>query len=302
MEIYRPVPAPAADGRAPHLTLSPRAAKRVGMRILCLLLLLVAGSLSRAPAAAAPHPWERWDGCTLIADRFFDGDSFQVQHGRSIHVLRLYSVDAPETDAGYGARVAEQAAYFGLTEAEVLRGGRTAKEFTANFLARPFTVITRLKPAPGASRAERYYAIIEREGERLDLALIRAGLARATTETADYPDAAAAQHKVIELRAVEQKAAFDRKGLWATSQRKDKRPTLTERLKPLVQPGTLPAARKVNLNTASVSDLEALPGIGPKTAELIIRARPLRDFAALDAVPGIGAKKIEALRELVSFE
>ncbi len=225
-----------------------------------------------------------------------------MRHGRSIQVLRLYSADAPETDAGYAARVGEQAVYFGVTEAEVLRGGHAAKEFAASFLARPFTVITRRKTAPGASRAERIYAIIEREGERLDLALIRAGLARATTETADYPDAVAAQRKAAELRGVEQKAAFDRKGLWANTKRQDKRPTLTERLKPLVRPGTLPAARKVNLNTATAGDLEALPGIGPKMAAAIIQARPLRDFSALDAVPGIGAKKIEALRDFVTFE
>ena len=274
------------------------------MRFLFLLVLLVSIAPFASPAAEAPRAWQRWDDCTLIADRYFDGDSFQVQHGRSIQVLRLYSVDAPETDAGLGTRIAEQAAYFGVTPAEVLRGGQTAKQFTANFLARPFTVITRLKPAPGASRAERHYAIIERAGERLDVALIQAGLARATTETADYPDAAAAHWKLLELRAVEQKAAFMRKGLWATSQRQDKRQTLTEKLKPLLalRPGTLPAARKVNLNAASAGDLEALPGIGPKTAAAIIAARPLRDFTALDAVPGLGPKKIEALRDLVSFE
>ena len=57
----------------------------------------------------------------------------------------------------------------------------------------------------------------------------------------------------------------------------------------------------VNLNTASASAIEALPGIGPKTAGKIIAARPLKDLGELDKVPGIGAKTIEALRELVSF-
>ena len=274
------------------------------MRFFRFFLFLTLIPLFPARAAEAPREWETWDGCSLVADRFFDGDSFQVQYGKSIFVLRLYSADAPETDDGYGARIGEQAAYFGVTNAEVLRGGSAAKEFTAKFLATPFRVITRRKTAPGASRAERFYAIVERDGVRLDAALIQAGLARPTTESADYPDAEAGHRRLSELRAVEQKAAFDRKGLWADSQRKDRRQTLLEKLTPtrLLHPGALPAARKVKLNTAPASDLEALPGIGPKTAEAIIRARPLRDFAALDAVPGIGPKKIEALRDFVSFE
>lgn len=274
------------------------------MRIFCALLLLIHAAIPGSRAAEVPRAWEKWEGCSLVADRYFDGDSFQVKHGRTIHILRLYSADAPETDAGYGARIDEQAAHFGVTNAEVLRGGAMAKEFTAKFLAKPFRVITRRKTAPGASRAERFYAIVEREGQPLDAALIAGGLARATTETADFPNAKAVPARLATLRALEQKAAFERKGLWAHSQRQDRQQTLGEKLKPLLslRPGTPIAARKVNLNTAPQSDLEALPGIGPKTAEAIIRARPLRDFAALDAVPGLGPKKIEALRELVSFE
>jgi endonuclease YncB( thermonuclease family) len=106
---------------------------------------LFASLLGPAALAAAEtkHRWERWDGCTLVADQFHDGDSFQVRHGRAVKVLRLYSADAPETDSGYGARIDEQSEYFGVTPAEILRGGGKAKEFTATFLAKPFTVFTR---------------------------------------------------------------------------------------------------------------------------------------------------------------
>lgn len=261
-------------------------------------LLLVLGPLHAAPV----QPWERWDDCTHLADRFFDGDSFQVKYGRKTQIVRLYGADAPETDTTYADRLEEQAAYFGVTVPEVVRAGAAAREFTAKFLNKPFRVVTRRKIAPGASRTERIYAMVERNGTALDAALIQAGLARATTETADYPDAAGGRLRFQELRALEQKAARERKGLWAKSRRVDHQPTLAEKLVPKIfQPEPAPESRRTNLNTASAAEIEALPGIGPKTAELIIRARPLKDLAALDAIPGFGAKKIEALRELVSF-
>jgi DNA uptake protein ComE-like DNA-binding protein len=263
------------------------------------LVAFVHGPLQGAEPARA---WERWDNCTHLADRFYDGDSFQVKSGGRPQIIRLYGADTPETDTGYGTRIDEQAAYFGIKPADVLRGGGDAKEFTAKFLGKPFRVITRHKTAPGASRSERIYALVERDGVSLDAALISAGLARATTESADYPDAAAAQRRSLALRTLEQKAAQDRKGLWAQSKRTDRQVSLVERLKPALRLPAAPVApRKVNLNTATTTDLEALPGIGPKTAGQIIRARPLKDIDALDALPGIGPKKIEALRVMVSF-
>ena len=266
----------------------------------CLISLLV---FSAAVCAKTSGAWEQWENCTLVADHFFDGDSFQIKSGGNVYVLRLYFADAPETDAGYGTRIAEQAAYFGVTQDAVLRGGAAAKDFAAKFLAQPFRVITRRQGAPGASRAERFYAIVERDGWRLDAALIQAGLARANSEVAVFPDAAAGQRRAQQLRGLEQKAAQEKTGLWAKSQRADRRETLAEKLTPRIfKPAGLPAPYKVNLNTASPFDLEALPGIGPKTAAEIIRARPLRSFEDLDAVPGIGPKKIEALRDRVSFE
>ncbi len=268
------------------------------MPVRIFLLILLTFVLGPLHAAEPQHPWERWEDCTHRADQFFDGDSFQVKYGRKTYVLRLYGADTPETDDGYGTRIAEQAAYFGVTAAEVLRGGATAKEFTAKFLSKPFTVITRRKVAPGASRSERIYASVERDGVGLDVALIEAGLARATTETADGPDAASG----LRLRGLEQKAAKEGKGLWATSQRTDRSASLLERLTPRIfKPAGLPKPHTVNLNTASAADLEALPGIGPKTAAQIIAARPIKDLSALDALPGFGPKTIEALRELVSF-
>ena len=253
---------------------------------------------------AAPPPatsaWEIWNDCSLETGKYFDGDSFHVRHGGDTAIMRLYFVDAPETDAGYGTRVAEQAAYFHTTNAVILESGAAAKAFTASFLAKPFRVITRRQVSPGASRGERYYAIVEQGGQRLDRALIEAGLARATSEVADYPDGSTGQLVFQQLRTLEQAAVQAKRGLWS-------RPTGTvgrvvEVLKPFL-PKDLAAmgARRINLNTGTAAELESLPGIGPKTAEQIIHARPLNNIEALDAIPGMGPKKIAALRDLVSF-
>lgn len=64
------------------------------------------------------------------------------------------------------------------------------------------------------------------------------------------------------------------------------------------------APTTVNLNTATVGELEQLPGIGPKTAQAIVTYReehgPFTSVDHLEAVPGIGPKTIAALREVVT--
>jgi competence protein ComEA len=67
---------------------------------------------------------------------------------------------------------------------------------------------------------------------------------------------------------------------------------------PLVAPGS--AVAGVNVNTASQSELDGLPGIGPSKAAAIIQYRsengPFSSVDALQGVPGIGAKTVETLR------
>lgn len=61
----------------------------------------------------------------------------------------------------------------------------------------------------------------------------------------------------------------------------------------------------INVNSASASELESLPGIGPAIAARIIAARAqqgrLRSLEDLDKVKGLGPKKLEVLRPHVVF-
>lgn len=60
----------------------------------------------------------------------------------------------------------------------------------------------------------------------------------------------------------------------------------------------------VSLSSATVEELDALPGIGPITADKIVAYRtehgPFASVDDLDAVPGIGPTRVEQLRELVT--
>ncbi len=61
---------------------------------------------------------------------------------------------------------------------------------------------------------------------------------------------------------------------------------------------------KVNLNTASQAELEALPGVGPKLVQRIIAARQKKPFTSLEdlnRVSGVGPKMLEKLRDRVTW-
>jgi len=65
-------------------------------------------------------------------------------------------------------------------------------------------------------------------------------------------------------------------------------------------------AAKININSADVSQLESLPGIGPSTARAIVDQReangPFKSIEALKDVKGIGDKKFDAIKNLITVE
>ncbi len=60
----------------------------------------------------------------------------------------------------------------------------------------------------------------------------------------------------------------------------------------------------VDVNRASIAELDSLPGVGPSTAAAIVTERerngPFVSVDDLDRVPGIGPVKLDGLRELVT--
>jgi competence protein ComEA len=67
-------------------------------------------------------------------------------------------------------------------------------------------------------------------------------------------------------------------------------------------PGATPATAPVHLNSATLEQLDTLPGVGPVTAQKIVDYRaqhgPFTSLEELDAIPGIGPARLEQLKGL----
>ena len=68
--------------------------------------------------------------------------------------------------------------------------------------------------------------------------------------------------------------------------------------------GKQPPAKPLDLNAATVEQLEQLPGVGPVTAKAIVRFRtksgPFRRVEDLLAIRGVTKRKLEKLRPYVT--
>ncbi len=73
---------------------------------------------------------------------------------------------------------------------------------------------------------------------------------------------------------------------------------------PASAPAAIPAANEsglININTATLGQLDSLPGIGASYAQRIIEARPFVSVDDLNRVKGVGSKTIERLRPLITL-
>ncbi len=74
----------------------------------------------------------------------------------------------------------------------------------------------------------------------------------------------------------------------------------------LAMPLQVQGAGQIDLNTATVTELQSLPSVGPKTAEKIVEYREKHGaFHSVDElvnVKGIGMKKLERIRSMVTVD
>ena len=296
----------------------------------------LAAALFASAGVQARGPFEVWKDCQLEANASNDGDSFHVKAGGKGYILRLYLVDAPETDAGFPERVAEQGKYFGISPTQAVELGASAKKFVDEKLARPFTVRTSRQNAMGRSNKQRYYAFVSTNEGDLGELLVANGLARVHGVAPATGDPISTPGEKEKLTRLELDARKQKVGGWgASAGRMNARllapakkldsfdsffhperavaapprtlpelaptpPPLVERAPGSVAPPPLPARPSadglLDPNTATVAELVKLKGIGPVLAGRIIEARPFKSADELRRVKGIGVKKYEKLR------
>ncbi|MEO6970213.1 MAG: helix-hairpin-helix domain-containing protein [Chthoniobacterales bacterium] len=202
--------------------------------------------------------------------------------------------------------------------------GEAATAFTREKLTEPFTVFTRMSGAPGRSRIERLYAFVQTSEGDLAEQLVRNGLARVHGVKIIPPGLANAKPELEKLQQLEDEAREEKIGGWGLNQgrlnvRLSKQTPLSFSV--FVLPDKVPsrstpapvaggaatptpgvsiakeiAPAKLDINAASPSELESIPGIGSALASRIIAARPFKRADDLRKVEGIGAIRYGRIR------
>jgi endonuclease YncB( thermonuclease family) len=179
-------------------------------------ILLFGATIIPGPGAEQ-REWVTLTNCQLVASEYNDGDSFRIRGGTNEFIVRLYFVDAPETNLRYPERTREQAEYFGITLDETLKAGVQARDAVRELLREPFVVQTRWASAMGRTKTPRYYASVQAGGTNLAEVLVARGLARTKGVTATSPIGGQSKAFAEKLQALETEARQKRLGAWATA-------------------------------------------------------------------------------------
>jgi len=170
--------------------------------------------------AAERREWVILTSCHYVAANYNDGDSFRVRCGANEFTVRLYFVDAPETNLRYPERTREQSEYFGVTLDETMKAGAKARDTVRKILREPFVVRTRWASAAGRTKEPRYYGLVEVGGKDLAELLISQGLARTKGVAPNLPSGEKAKAHAERLGTMENEAKEKRLGIWASSTEK----------------------------------------------------------------------------------
>jgi len=256
---------------------------------------------------------QKFHPCTLVETEWADGDSFAVRlpDGKELTV-RLYGVDCIEMhvqgDESNARRLRDQRRYFGIADILIAKSvGQAAKEETFRLLKKPFTIHTTFADGRGDGRFSRVYAFVETaDGENLSELLVSAGLARAFGVARQLPDGNPGNEWSEVLNDLELTAMHADRGAWKHTDwaklpqnRKEARDELTEI--EIAKGKRIPTEdQPVEINTAARDELIGLPGIGEKTANKIISARPFISVEDLSRVPGISPAGLGKIRPFIT--
>ena len=188
------------------------------LRTLPIILAALLTALDFSEAVAAERKkWEMLTECQYVEDKNNNGDNFRVKCGEKVLILRLYFVDAPETNLRYGERTREQSDHFGVTLDETMKAGVKATETVRETLKGSFIVWTRWAGAAGRGKEIRYYGLVEVGGKSLVELLVTNGLARTKGVTANLPTGERSKVYVKKLHALEAEAKKQQIGVWERS-------------------------------------------------------------------------------------
>ena len=185
--------------------------------LLIILVAVVTGFHASDGVAAKAKKWEKLAACHYVEDKNNDGDSFRVKCGEKDFVLRLYFVDAPETNLRDAERTRLQSEHFGVSLEETMKAGVKATEVARDTMKGSFDVWTKWTSGGGRGKEGRYYGLIEADGKSMVENLVSGGLARVVGQVVPLPNGEKSTVYKKRLVALESEARKQRVGVWAHS-------------------------------------------------------------------------------------